>query len=415
MATTPTEKELERYETAVILRDGATLRLRPIREADYNKILDFFYRLSHQTVYLRFHHVMTKLSQEEAKYYCTVDYQDSFAFVGIMGEGEEERIIAVGRYYRLPTGDAAEVGFVVEDAYQGRGIGTQLLEQLTVVAREKGIRRFAAEVLGENRNMMKVFLDSGFHIDRQLEYGVYRVVFDIAPSPAAEERSAERERIATIASLRAFLNPTSIAVIGASQQEGAIGNIIFRNILHQGFRGVVYPVNPNADAVASVKAYPSVLEIAGAVDLAVVVVPAERVHQVVEQCGRKGVRGIVVISAGFGEGGPDGMAAQKRLLDTARSYGMRLVGPNCFGIINTSPQVNMNATFSAIFPPRGNIAFSAQSGALGLVILEYAQSFNVGLSTFVSIGNRADVSSNDLGVADAPQQIPICRVNLQQP
>ena len=396
MTTTPTDKELERYETAVILRDGTTLRLRPIRESDNNRILDLFYRLSQQTIYLRFHHVMTHLSQEEAKYYCTVDYENSFALVGTVGEAEEEKIIAVGRYYRLPSGDAAEVGFVVEDAYQGRGIGTQLLEQLTTIAREKGIRRFEAEVLGENRNMMRVLLDTGFQIDRQLEYGVYRVVFNIAPSPAAEERSAERERIATIASLRAFLNPGAIAVIGASQQEGSIGNIVFRNILRQGFRGVVYPVNPNADVVASVKAYPSILEVPGYVDLAVVIVPAQTVHQVVEQCGRKGVRGIVVISAGFAEGGLEGVAAQKKLLDTARSYGMRLVGPNCFGIINTSPQVNMNATFSSIFPPSGNIALSAQSGALGLVILEYARSLNIGLSTFVSIGNRADVSSNDL-------------------
>ncbi len=261
---------------------------------------------------------------------------------------------------------------------------------------KKGIRCFEAEVLAENPNMMRVFLDSGFQIDRQLEYGVYRVVFNISPSPIAEEKSAERERIATIASLRAFLNPSSIAVIGASHQEGSIGNIIFRNILHQGFKGAVYPVNPNANTVASVKAYPSVLDIPDEVDLAVIVVPAEIVQKVVEQCGRKGVHGVVVISAGFGEGGIDGMSAQKKLLDTARSYGMRLVGPNCFGIINTNPQVNMNATFSPVYPPRGNIALSAQSGALGLVILEYARSLKIGLSTFVSIGNRADVSSNDL-------------------
>ncbi len=205
-----------------------------------------------------------------------------------------------------------------------------------------------------------------------------------------------REKVTAIASLSALLKPHSIAVIGASRRQGTIGNKLFHNILHQEFNGVVYPVNPNAEVVASVKAYPSVLDIPGEVDLAVVIVPTEIVHQVVEQCGRKGVRGIVVVSAGFGESGAEGIDRQERLLEIARSYGMRLVGPNCMGIINTDPQVNMNATFSSIFPPAGNIALGTQSGALGLAILEYTRSLNIGLSTFVSIGNRADVSSNDL-------------------
>lgn len=205
-----------------------------------------------------------------------------------------------------------------------------------------------------------------------------------------------REKAAAIVSLRALLKPRSIAVIGASRRQGSIGNKLFHNILHQEFNGVVYPVNPNAEVVASVKAYPSVLDIQGEVDLAVVIVPTGIVHQVVEQCGQKGVRGIVVISSGFGESGPEGIDKQKRLLEIVRSYGMRLVGPNCMGIINTDPQVNMNATFSSVFPPAGNVALGTQSGALGLAILEYARSLNIGLSTFVSIGNRADVSSNDL-------------------
>ena len=211
-----------------------------------------------------------------------------------------------------------------------------------------------------------------------------------------EKRSAEQEKFATIASLGALLKPQSIAVIGASRKQGSIGNKLFHNILHQEFKGVVYPVNPNAEVVASVKTYPSIFDIPGEVELAVVIVPAETVHQVVEQCGQKGVRGVVVISAGFGESGAEGMDRQERLLETARGYGMRLVGPNCMGIISTDPEINMNATFSSVFPPAGNIALGTQSGALGLAILEYAQSLNIGLSTFVSIGNRADVSSNDL-------------------
>lgn len=384
-----------RYSTAVLLRDGSTLHLRPIQCDDQERLQALFARLSPHTVYLRFHHMLRQLSKDEAFRLCTVDHENSFALVGTVGEGAEEKLIAVARYYRLTNPDAAEMAVVVEDAYQGKGIGTQLLEQLANVARGKGIRSFQAEVLAENQEMLKVLTDSGFEISQELEHGVFRLVWPIAPTTAVEEKSAEREKVAAIASLRAFLKPRSVAVIGASQRQGSIGNKLFRNLLYQGFAGVVYPVNPNSEAVASVKTYPSVLDIAGEVDLAVVIVPAEAVYTVVQQCGRKGVKGVIIISAGFAETGAEGRQMQEKVLSTARSYGMRLVGPNCMGIINTDPQVNLNATFSSVFPPTGNIALCSQSGALGLAILEYARVLNIGLSAFVSIGNRADVSSND--------------------
>ncbi|MDO8473675.1 MAG: acetate--CoA ligase family protein [Dehalococcoidia bacterium] len=211
-----------------------------------------------------------------------------------------------------------------------------------------------------------------------------------------EEKSAEREMMATVASLKGLLSPRSVAVIGASRDEGSIGNKLFRNVLLHGFTGVVYPVNPNAPVVASVKAYPTVLDIPGEVDLAVVVVPGQFVNGVVEQCAKKGVKGVVVISAGFRETGPEGAGREKELLSIARRNGIRIIGPNCMGVINTHSSVSMNATFSPVFPPSGGVAFCTQSGALGLAILEYARSLNMGLSTFVSIGNRVDVSSNDL-------------------
>jgi acetyltransferase len=396
MATGTDSSSLKRYRSAVILRDGSTLHLRPIQLEDEERMLALFYRLSRHTVYLRFHGVINQMSREQVKRFCTVDYNNSFALVATLGEDAEEKIIAVGRYHRLPKQDSAEIAFVVEDAYQGKGIGTQLLERLAEIAREKGILKFEAEVLAENQQMMKVLEDMGFRMDQELEYGVYRVVQDIAPTPEVEEKSTEREKIAAVASLKAFLSPRSIAVIGATPRKDSIGNKLFRNILHQGFEGILYPVNPNHEVVASVKTYPTVLDITGDVDLAVVVVPAEGVHQVVQQCGRKGVRGVVVISAGFGESGAEGLEKQERLLNMVRDYGMRLVGPNCMGIINTDPAVNLNATFSSVFPPVGNIAMCSQSGALGLAILEYAQILNIGLSAFVSIGNRADVSSNDM-------------------
>ncbi len=396
MAASVAIDALEKYRTAVLLRDGSTLHLRPIMPEDQDKLLALFYRLSRHTVYLRFHHVLTRMSKEQAGRFSTVDYDNTFALVATVGEGEEEKIIAVGRYYRLPRRDTAELAIVVEDTYQGKGIGTHMLEQLSGIARDNGIRAFEAEVLAENEQMLKVLHDSGFQVIQELEHDVYRVVLPIAETPAVEEKSAEREKIAAIASLRAFLRPRSVAVVGASRKEGTIGNKLFRNILHQGFSGVVYPVNPNAEVVASVRAYPSVLDVPGEVDLAVVIVPAAMVERVIQECGRKGVHGIVVVSAGFAESGDEGTRRQEKLVETARSYGMRLIGPNCMGIINTDPQISMNATFSSVCPPAGNIAFCTQSGALGLAILEYAQSANIGLSTFVSIGNRADVSSNDL-------------------
>lgn len=396
MTANPGKGNFEEYETTVILKDGSTLYLRPIRLDDEQRVLDLFYRMSPHTIYHRFHHLMTTLPREEARHFCAVDYDNTFALVATQGEKNEEKIIAVGRYARLPKGDAAELAVAVEDMYQGRGIGTHLLEQLAAIAREKGIRRFEAEMLVENEQMMKVMRDSGFRVENQVDSGVYRVVLDIAPTPAVEEKSAEREKVATIASLRAFLAPRSIAVIGASRSEGSIGNTLFRNLLLQGFKGIAYPVNPNAEMVASVKAYPSVFDIMGEVDLAVIIVPAEGVHKVLEQCGRKGVRGVVVVSAGFGESSSQGKEEERKLLKTARAYGMRLVGPNCMGIINTAKNINMNATFSLVYPPAGSVAFGTQSGALGLAILEYAQSLNLGLSTFVSLGNRADVSNNDL-------------------
>jgi len=380
---------LEKYKTAVILKDGSTLHLRPIFPEDEERIIALFSRLSSHSLYLRFHHILRRMSKEEARRFCDIDYERDFALAATLGEDAEERIIAVGNFHRMPSGDHAEAAFVVEDVYQGKGIGSHLLEQLANIAREKGISTFEASILAENSNMLQLLQRSGFYLAEELESGVYQMHMDLAPTVAAERLSAEREKVASIASLQAFLKPRSIAVIGASQRHGSIGNRVFYNILHQELNGIVYPVNPNSKVVCSVSTYPSVLDIPGEVDLAIVIVPAVMVNDVVQECGRKGVRGLVIISAGFGESGPAGMERQQRLLDIARSYGMRLVGPNCMGVINTDPEVNMNATFSPVFPPVGNIAMASQSGALGLAILEYARSLNIGMSTFVSVGKRS--------------------------
>jgi acyl-CoA synthetase (NDP forming) len=327
---------------------------------------------------------------------CRVDYINTFAFVAEIIKEQHLDIIAIGRYHRLPGKDSAEVAFVIEDTYQGKGIGTVLMKWLVNVARDNGITTFEASVLAENKEMMTVFRDYGFHITNEPEGGVYHITFPIAQTKRVVKKEEERERIATVVSLSSLLYPRSIAVIGASRNPGSIGQLPFQCIMQSGFSGVVYPVNSNAEAVMSVKTYHSVLDIPGSVDLALIIVPARFVPKVTDECGRKGVNTVIVISDGFKETGPEGAERERELRDIALGHGMRLVGPNCMGVINTDPAIKLNASFSKVYPPRGNVALLSQSGMLGLVVLEYAKTLNMGISTFVSVGNRADISSNDL-------------------
>jgi acetyltransferase len=196
--------------------------------------------------------------------------------------------------------------------------------------------------------------------------------------------------------LRALFAPKSVAVIGASTRPDSLGRAVFRNILFHGYTGVVYPVNPKAKSILGVKAYPSILEVPDEVDLAVIIVPAKFVPQVLEECGEKGAKAAVVISAGFKEIGGEGERLEEELKEIAKRYGIAMLGPNCLGIINTDPEVSLNATFAYGMPRRGNIAFISQSGALGVAALEHAHRQNIGLSVFVSIGNKADLHENHL-------------------
>ncbi len=383
------------YETEVLLKDGSRIILRPIRSEDIEGWLDFVSRLSRRTKYLRFHS-LPKLGRDDAIRFCTVDYNNTFAFVAEVRGDQRKDIVAIGRYYRLPKKHSAEVAFAIEDAYQGKGIGTKLMEWLANVARENNITSFEADVLGENREMMGVFRAYGFHVESELSGGVYHITFPIAKTKRVVKKEEERERIATVASVRSLLYPRSVAVIGASTKPGTVGQLPFQCLMENKFSGVVYPVNPNAESVLSVKAYPSVLDVPGSVDLALIIVPAQFVPKVTDECGRKGVHSIIVISDGFKERGAEGAGRERELRDITLGHGMRLVGPNCMGIINTDPAMKLNATFSQIYPPRGNVAFLSQSGGLGLAILDYAKNLNIGISTFISVGNRADISANDM-------------------
>jgi acetyl coenzyme A synthetase (ADP forming)-like protein len=384
------------YEFDVVLRDGEVAQFRPIKPTDGERMLRMFERMGPESRYFRFFRVKRELTPEELDYFTDVDYSDRMAII-VCQDGE---MVGVGRYDRAEDAAAyAEVAFAVDDAHQGRGIGTQLLQLLTVYGRAHGITGFRAFVLPENVGMMRVFRNSGFALGRTLEEGIYTVDFPVEQTEDALAREQVRERRAVAASVLPILYPRSVAVVGASRSPGSIGSRLLRNLVHNGFTGPVYPVNPSADVVNSIRAYPSVGDIPGDVDLAIIVVPSPYVLSVVEDCAEKGVRGLVVISAGFSEIGGDGVELERKLLEQVRSAGMRMVGPNCMGVLNTSRTVSMNGTFAPVYPPRGNVAMSSQSGALGIAILDYAHSANIGISSFVSVGNKADISGNDLLLA----------------
>ncbi len=382
----------EHWAWDVVLRTGSTLHIRAIRPDDAPGLLDLFRGLSPEAMRSRFFDSRTPEDAVLASP-AIIDYDDIFGLVGEIGG----RIVAVAHYYRgRKHRDHAEAAFAVAHEMRGCGVGTSLLELLAEVARHSGITTFTAEVLEANRPMMDVFLDSGFEVEKRFVGGTVRVKFPLEETERFEEMSAERDQKAAFASMKSLFAPRGIAVVGASTRRGQLGAEVFHNLVAAGFKGRLYPVNPVAETVEYVPCFPRVSDIPGPVDLAIVVVPADRVGDVVAECVEKGVRAIVMITAGFGETGPEGKKREEELVAQVRAAGIRLVGPNCMGVLNTDPSVSMLGTFSSVFPAPGNIAMSTQSGALGLAILDYARQIGVGFSTFVSVGNKADVSGNDL-------------------
>jgi len=373
----------------VILRDGSTLRLRPATPDDADALIRFFLRLSPESRYLRFQGA-TNVGLHTVQPFATTG-PDTLSLVA---ERVDEEIVALASFARLRDPRRAEVAFAVSDALQGRGVGTRLLERLAAHAGGAGIEQFVAQVLPQNVAMLKVFADAGFETHRQLEGGVVEVRLDLATTSAYRELTDERDHVAVLASLEPFFKPRSVAVIGASARRGTIGGELFRNILESDFDGAAYPVNAKAQPVGGVPGYASVDDVPAAIDLAVVCVPGAAVLDAAESALKKGVKALCIVSAGFAEVGAEGRARQEELLALVRAHGARLIGPNCLGIASTA--VHLNATFAGRKFPEGRAAFSSQSGALGIALLEQAEARGLGVSSFVSVGNKADVSSNDL-------------------
>ncbi len=381
-----------KWETDTILSDGRTVAIRPIKPSDADRIEEFHGRLSPESIYFRFFTPMPKLSEVMLSRFVNVDYVDRMALIALLGDV----IIAVARYDRLPGSGTAEVAFLVDDAHQGRGLATLMLEFLVEAAREAGIHRFIADTLPENARMLRVFRDAGFADTRAFEDGVIRVTFDIEPTVQSVKRMQARERLAVARSVRRIVAPKSIAVVGASRDVASVGNVVFRNILESCFEGPVYPVNRAASYVSSVRAYPSLSAIPDDIDLVVVAVPAAEITALVQEAAEKQIGGMVIISTGFSDTSDEGAQAERELVRLARKNGMRVVGPASMGVANTSPLVSLNATLAPYGLLPGRAALISHSGSLGLAIVEEARRRGLGLSCFVSSGNRADISSNDM-------------------
>ncbi len=375
-----------------MLRDGRTCHVRPIRPDDDARLVRFHSRLTAETIYFRFFAPYPELSERDVARFVTVDYTDRVALVATAG-GE---IIGVARYDRVDARDA-EVAFVVRDDHQSRGLGAVLLEHLAAAAWERGLRRFVAEVLPTNTKMLGTFRDAGYAVSQRMEDGVFHLTFDLELTEEVLSVRAAREHRSEARSVERLLNPSGVAVIGASRSPGRTGHELLRHLRDYEPLGPLYAVHPEADSILGVPAYRHVTDIPEPVELAVVAVPAESVTDVVAECARAGVGGLVIVSAGFADLDTDeGRARQRDLVRTARELGMRVVGPNCLGIINTDPRVSLNASLSPLVPGRGRVGVFCQSGTLGMTVLETVARRGLGLSSFVSSGNRADVSANDL-------------------
>ncbi|MFF2848550.1 GNAT family N-acetyltransferase [Streptomyces sp. NPDC058001] len=398
------------WEADVVLRDGGTARIRPITVDDADRLVSFYEQVSDESKYYRFFAPYPRLSDKDVHRFTHHDFVDRVGLAATVG-GE---FIATVRYDRIDANglsatapaDEAEVAFLVQDAHQGRGVASALLEHIAAVARERDIRRFAAEVLPANNKMIKVFTDAGYQQKRSFEDGVVRLEFDLEPTEASVAVQRAREQRAEARSVQRLLRPGSVAVIGVGRTPGGVGRSLLNNLVSGGFTGRLYAVNKafpdDLTELDGVPAHRSLPEIPESVDLAVVAVPAPQVPEAVDACGAHGVRGLVVISAGYAESGDGGRERQRALVRQVRSYGMRLIGPNAFGVINTAPGILLNASLAPELPRAGRIGLFAQSGAIGIALLARLHRRGggvtgaMGVSTFVAAGNRADVSGNDV-------------------
>ena len=382
-------------DARLILRDGSSAMVRAATPADRDELRRFFHDLSPESRRQRF---MAAGQPPNAiiDQFCELPGPSrALTLLAVRHVDGQDHIVAASSYAAV-TDTIAEVAFAVDDRFHGKGIATLLFERLAVQAADAGFLGFQATTFADNAAMLDVFRDSGFSIRSKSATGFVELLLSLTPSAAGVRSAEERRRLATVASLRPMLSPRQVVVIGASHDRPNIGNRILQALVAGGFTGALHVVHPSAPDIHGVPAIRSARQLPADVDLAIVAVPAASVRSVADDCAAAGVKSLVVVSAGFAETGSGGRAAQQELVRQVRTSGMRMIGPNCMGLLNLDPAVRLNASFSPVVPSSGGVAFSSQSGALGIAILALAAERHVGLSAFVSVGNKADVSGNDL-------------------
>lgn len=379
------------WEADAVLSDGGTVHIRPIRPEDAALISEFHARQSAESIYFRYFTARPTLSQRDLNYLTQVDHRSRVAFIAL----SDDVMLGVARYERLRGTRTAEVAFFVDDEHQRRGLAGTLLEWLAAAAREVGLDQFMASVLPANRRMLAVFESAGYQLDRKTEDGVVEVHFDIEPNEAAVQTLLARDAKAHAAAVRKLVNPEGIAVIGAGSQPGNLGHEILRNLIWHRVAAPVYAVNRSRPVVSGVPTYRAVADIDGEVDVAIIAVSADQVAGVADECGQAGVEALIVLTGSFAESGRDGAVREAELLEVVRRYGMRMLGPNSLGLINTAAATSMHATPVRAHPRTGPIGLVAQSGTLGAALIDRATDINMGVSTVFAVGNHADLDLAD--------------------
>ncbi len=378
----------QKFEGDVVLKDGSLVRVRRASESDRGAVSRFLQGLSEETISMRF---LRKFESWDELVADVLHPGQGFCLVA----ERDGRLVAEADYLALAQG-IAQVGVVVAEQYQRKGLGSILLGQLSQAASETGIATFKATAPAEAHHALSFVKSLGHPEVIGTVPGYVSVTFPTSISSAGLMAFERRDARATSTAVSHFLRPRSIAVIGASRDRDSIGGALYRNIVDAGFTGPVYPVNRDSPVVQSVAAYKSVLDCPDPVDLAFIVVPARYVASTARECAKKGVKALVVISSGFSEVGGSGVALQEELVSICSEAGIRLIGPNCMGIVNTEPGVSLNGQFAPVRSTPGKMGFVSQSGALGYAIIDHANNLGLGMSSFVSVGNKADISSNDL-------------------
>jgi acyl-CoA synthetase (NDP forming)/GNAT superfamily N-acetyltransferase len=380
-----------RYEVPVLLADGTIAHIRRVRSEDADRLITLHAASSDTSIYHRFFALNRRLGEDYVRRLCAEPELGNRALLAEIG-GE---VVALATAEPV-AGDTSEVAFLVADGLQGKGIGTLLLEHLASAQRQLGVTQFVAEVMADNSGMLRVFHNAGFVIRERRDHGTVRLEMDTAATDAAVSAADARERAAEARSLRPLLRPRAVAVVGAGRSRGGVGREVLENIRDAGYVGDLYAINPHVRDIDGLPCYPSVTDIPAHIDLAVVAVPASLAVSVIAQAAEAGVGAAVVLTAGFEEASSDGAIAQAEMLRMARDSSMRLIGPNCLGVLNNDPTVRLNATFASISCWPGGFAFASQSGGVGIAVLDAARDAGLGVSSFVSLGNKADVSGNDL-------------------